>query len=295
MGTIIAVGYLLAAATSDASAPENFNGADPFPSWSSLQWVELLELEDFENCESWQAKTPSDIGYSQAKKVAGGPRILYGDPNSTSDGLRDDRRDGHGMYYCLGIKEWTYTRGFTWTEITPPQPILIPSGCKAIYMWVCGRNYRHHMEVWVKTKKDNYEYKIDMGSMNFKGWKRMWAYLPDHVPQYQKHVPQFITLYITRFVIRHDPDEPNGVYYCYFDDLDAAVDLLAHKEYYDGSDMINTSGVERFEEDTPTDPQVITDERILMDQERSEYEKMLRKAEEKASGKSSSTSQTGGQ
>ena len=81
-----------------------------FPKESSKQKLELVLVEDFENCDSWRSLMPPDQGFSQAKKVIGASsEVKQKFPNNSQ--------------YCLGVKEWSYKRGFNWVEITPPAPI----------------------------------------------------------------------------------------------------------------------------------------------------------------------------
>ncbi len=207
-----------------------------FPKESSQQKLELILVEDFENCDAWRALMPSDQGFARAKKVVGAPR---------NEKFRSKYPD---QQYCLGIKEWSYHRGFTWVDITPPTPIRIVGKLKGLSIWACGRNYRHRLEIWVRNYQGN-EYPIDMGSLNFRGWKKLSARIPLYIPYYTKYVPQYKTMEITRIVIRHDPNEINGVYYLYLDVLEAIVDT--YTDTYDGDDMINERGVERWEEVTP--------------------------------------------
>ena len=207
-----------------------------FPKETSQQKLELVLVEDFENCDSWRALMPVDQGVARAKKVVGAPR---------NDEFKSKYPE---QQYCLGIKTWTYHRGFNWVEITPPTPMRIVGKLKGLSIWACGRNYRHRLEIWIRNYLGN-EYPIDMGSLNFRGWKKLSARIPMHIPYYRKYVPQYWPMDITRIIIRHDPNEPTGVFYLYVDALEAIVDT--YQDSYDGDDMINERGVERWEEVTP--------------------------------------------
>ncbi len=205
-----------------------------FPKETSEQKLELKLIEDFENCDSWHALMPSDQGFARIKKVVGAP--------TSKDYTYSDQQ------YALGLKEWTYRRGFTWCEITPPTPIRIVGKLKALSIWACGRNYRHRLEIWVKNYQGN-EYPIDMGSLNFRGWQKLAARVPMYIPYYTKYVPQYKPIDISRIIVRHDPNEPTGVFYLYLDSIEAIVDT--YEDTYDGDNMINEAGVERWEEVTP--------------------------------------------
>ncbi len=207
-----------------------------FPKESTKQELKLVLVEDFENSDSWASKMPSDQGYARIKKVLGAPKAVKDKYPKNSQ-------------YVLGVKEWSYQRGFNWCEIKPPRPIEITGNLKGLSIWALGRNYRHKLEIWVKNYQ-GIEYPIEMGSLNFKGWKQLSARIPMYIPYYTKYVPQFKKLKITKIIIRHDPNEINGIFYLYLDNLEAIVDVYNDK--YDVEDMLNENGVERFEEITPS-------------------------------------------
>ncbi|MBU1076465.1 MAG: flagellar filament outer layer protein FlaA [Spirochaetes bacterium] len=222
--------------TVSAQQPESQKGEELggmyFPKESSKQKLEIVLVEDFENCDSWMAKMPIDQGFARAKKVQG-----------ASDQVK--QKFANNSKFCLGIKEWSYKRGFNWLEIKPPSPIAIVGKLKGLLIWAVGRNFRHRLEIWVKNYQ-GIEYPIDMGSLNFRGWRRMSARIPMYIPYYTKYIPQYKVMHVTRFIIRHDPDEKNGEFYVYMDNLEAVVDT--YEDTYDGDDMINEMGEERWEE-----------------------------------------------
>jgi len=226
--------------TSSQTASGEMIAGEYFPKDASQQKLELILVEDFENCDAWAAKMPPDQGFARAKKVLGAPAEVK-------------KKRGDKAKYCLGVKEWCYKRGFNWTEIKPPTPITVVGKLKGLSIWACGRNFRHRLEIWVRNYQ-GIEYPIDMGSLNFRGWRRLTARIPMYIPYYTKYIPQYKNLDITRLVIRHDPNEKSGNFYLYLDDLEAVVDT--YKDSYDGDDMINEMGMERWEEITPTEGEV---------------------------------------
>jgi len=234
---VLIVGLILA--QEETSGKGEMIGNVFYPKESSQQKLTEILIEDFENCDAWVARMPPNQGLAKAKKVLGAPK-------ANKDASRDST-------YCLGVKEWCYRRGFNWTDITPPEPIQITGKVKGLSIWAVGRNFRHHLEIWIKNYQ-GIEYIIDMGSLNFRGWRKLEARIPMFIPYYTKYVPQYKPVYITRFVIRHDPDEINGNFYVYLDDLKAVVDIF--EDSYDGDDMINEYGIERFEENPPMEGEV---------------------------------------
>ena len=228
--------FLLSVVSAQETTPEpkgEMIGNVFYPKDSSQQKLTTILVEDFENCDTWTALMPSNQGVARAKKVLGAAKSV--------------KEGGGNTTYCLGIKEWGYRRGFNWTEIKPPDPIQITGKLKGLSIWAVGRNYRHHLEIWVKNYQ-GIEYPIDMGSLNYRGWKQLEKRIPMFIPYYTKYVPQYKPIWITRFVIRHDPDERHGNFYVYLDDLRAIVD--SYEDTFDGDDMINEMGMERWEEVT---------------------------------------------
>ncbi len=197
--------------------------------------LEYILIEDFENCDAWQANMPPSQGFARAKKVLGASAEVK-------------KGGAENSKYCLGIKEWGYKRGFNWTEIKPPTPIEVVGRIKGLSIWAVGRNYRHRLEVWVKNYQ-GIEYPIDMGSLNYRGWRQLKARIPMFIPYYTKYIPQYKNMFITKIVIRHDPNEISGKFYVYIDNLEAIVDTYI--DPYDGDDLINELGQERWEEVTP--------------------------------------------
>lgn len=170
--------------------------------------IQIHVLDNFENAHEWISLTPSDFGYSKAKGV----KKLASQIQTSGE-------------ITLGLKEWSYSRGFNWTEITPPTPIKIPGNCKALAIWANGRNFRHNLEAWVRNYEGK-EYFVNLGSLNFSGWKLIAAKIPGNIKQYSKYVPQYKPLYFIKFVVRHHPDERTGTFYLYLDDFQAACDMF---------------------------------------------------------------------
>ncbi len=215
-------------------AKGNYIGGQYYPPETTQAKLEYMMIEDFENCDAWAAKMPPSQGFARAKKVLGASAEV--------------RKGGaENSKYCLGIKEWGYRRGFNWTEIKPPTPIEVVGRIKGLSIWAVGRNYRHRLEVWVKNYQ-GIDYPIDMGSLNFRGWRQLSARIPMFIPYYTKYIPQYKNMFITKIVIRHDPNEISGKFYTYIDDLKAIVDTYV--DAFDGDDMINEMGQERWEEIT---------------------------------------------
>ena len=219
------------AQTSTAASPEQlqlFNGTVIIPKEYSKEDVKNSILDNFEMAEEWSCNIPREQGVALKLKIK--------KPKST----------GADDIYCLGVKCMTYTRGFDWLEVKPPTPIKIPPKTKAIGVLVFGQNLRHHLAAWVRDYH-GVDYRIDLGSLNFRGWQTLAAAIPTYVPVYSRYVPQDKPLWLQKLVVEFDPDEevqPLGTYY-YFDNFEAAIDT--YNEPWDGSEMYDADGTSIFE------------------------------------------------
>ena len=183
-------------------------------------------LDNYELSEEWSVNIPREFGVVLKLKI------------------KKPQSSGADDVYCFGVKAETYQRGFIWLEFTPPRPVTIPPKSKGIALLTFGRNLNHHLVAWVQDYL-GVEYRIDMGSMNFKGWKRMAAVIPPYVRNYSRYVPEDRPLLLKKFVIEYDPDEYPMTAYYYFDNFEAAVDT--YKEPWPGDNMIDEDGVDIFE------------------------------------------------
>jgi hypothetical protein len=218
------------AATTTASADNTisvWNGAVTINKDYSKMDIQTKVLDNFDLVEEWAVNMPREQGLVQKKKVTAKAKI-----------------DDSQSQFCLGIKSISFLRGFNWIEVKPPQPIEIPGTAKALSILAFGENYRHRLIAWVKDWQ-GIEYRIDMGSLNFKGWQRMAVPIPPYVKQYSRYVPSYRPVKLTKFVIEFDPDEFSGNYYLYLDRFEVAVDV--YKAPYDGDDMMDQYGIERWE------------------------------------------------
>ncbi len=189
------------------------------PKEYSKEDVQTTTIDNFDLGDEWSVLMPREQGIALKKKITG-----------------KTKTDTTSSTYCLGVKFITYCRGFNWIEIKPPSPIFIPGTTKAIALSVAGRNLRHKLIAWVADYLGT-QYRIEMGSMNFKGWQRIAAPIPTFVKQYTRYVPEYRPLHLIKFVIEFDPDEMVGDYYLYIDNFEAAADM--YEQTYDGDELID--------------------------------------------------------
>ncbi len=210
-------------------------------------------LEDFENQQrdkEWVIGNTSpncDRSVTAIKPVNGGPWALA---------VPQDKKK-----WCLGVKTGFTSKGYNFIEILPPvyktslypnlqvlfpanlpnpgneRFIPIPGRCKSIDIWVAGRNYRYTLEIWLKDY-DGFVYALDMGKIDFAGWRNLSKKIPNYIPQDEKYIPKEKPLKIIKLVLRADPDERADKLYVYFDHLKVITDVAIQR--YDGFDMKDT-------------------------------------------------------
>jgi len=202
------------------------------PKEYSKEDVQPTIINSFDFAEEWAVLMPSDQGVAVKKKITAKSKL----DDSTSE-------------YCLGVKCVAFSRGFNWVEIKPPSPIRLPQKAKALSVLVMGRNFRHKLVAWVKDYWGR-EYRIEMGSLNYKGWKRISALIPNYVKTYSRYVPEYRSLYLTKFVIEFDPGEYPGeeyAFYLYLDRFEVARDVFQDVSYEDL--LLDEYGQELFDKE----------------------------------------------
>ena len=161
--------------------------------------------------------------------------------------------------YCLGVKGAFKTMGFNFIEVLPPvykaelypqlsnlftnpipnpyndRFIPLPGRIRSIDVWVAGRNYNYNLEIWIQDF-NGFVYALEMGKINFPGWRNMSKPLPVYIPQEEKHIPKEQPLKFIKYVLRADPFERADKFFVYFDHMKVVTDLYVVR--YDGIDNI---------------------------------------------------------
>jgi hypothetical protein len=184
-----------------------------------------IPVTHFEEADTWNSVMPLDQGIVIAMKRRGRPlEIADIDPN-----------DGTENEHVLGVKVAFTQRGYANFTVRPPRPIKIPGITKALSMWVCGRSFQHRLYAHVLDYEGN-EMILNMGLLDFVGWKKIDIVVPSSIKQYNYHDTDWRGLSFAGFSVVTDPGESYGVYYVYFDELRAITDIYS-EEHRDEDDM----------------------------------------------------------
>ncbi|MDR2444666.1 MAG: flagellar filament outer layer protein FlaA [Spirochaetaceae bacterium] len=219
---IICAGALFAQQqpAAEVGAPDatDINNGVPQTELSEIS-IDKFEMEGF-----WRANISSDSGFTVSRLFEGGSKDKTPIEGEAGLDIPDSK--------VLGVKVDFLRRGYTSLYITAARPIPVEGIVKTISLWVAGRNYNHKL---VLLLQDFYgrDFEIQMGRLNFQGWKNLTAVIPPQqelgmngIVQQNYHYSNISGLKITGFRIDCDLMDTYGAYYVYLDDLRAVTDLF---------------------------------------------------------------------
>ncbi|MDC7219699.1 MAG: flagellar filament outer layer protein FlaA [Spirochaetales bacterium] len=224
-------------------AAAQVNGPDPTKTGvtSAQQKLKEVSISKFENAGFWYGIFPRDDGLMFLRSFPGSPLDKEALPEEVEAGIVTLDQDGmimEGDNYVLGAKVYFFRRGVINFAIKPVRPLPVEGITKTISIWVCGRNTNHRMEIVLSDHFGN-DAVIDMGKLNFMGWKRLTVAVPPNIVQRDYHYNNKMGVSVSAFNIKCDLDETYGNYYLYFDDLRAVTDLFAEANR-DEDDMVDS-------------------------------------------------------
>jgi hypothetical protein len=189
--------------------------------------LKVVSVEKFEVEGMWSAFISSDAGIITSRLFDGGPAGKTAIPEEAAAGIEipDTKVFGARVDY--------FRRGDTSIFLTAQRPIPIEGITKTVSVWVAGRNYNHTLVLLVKDYFDRY-YELEVGKLNFQGWKKLTVAIPPQpdfgnqgIVQRNLHYASLGGLKIAGFRIDVDPAEAYGTYFVYLDDVRATTDLFA--------------------------------------------------------------------
>ncbi len=230
-----------------------YSGGERYHSTKKVMSIQAPVISDFEKANivgAWvvgETSPNSDKDMVGIKASAGGPWGLA---------VSDDRKKT-----CLGVKAGFKTRGYNFIEVLPPvykkelypelqhlfnapipnprneRFIPMPGKVQSIDVWVAGRSFRYTLEIHMKDF-NGFVYALNMGKINFAGWRNLARDIPEYIPQEEKYFPKEKPLKFMKFVIISDPDERADKIYIYFDHMKVITDVYI--ERIDGDDIRDT-------------------------------------------------------
>ncbi len=187
---------------------------------SAQQKLQEVSVSKFEDAGLWYGVMAADEGIVQLRRFEGSPLDKEPIEGEVAAGIQESDD------YVLGAKVSFYRRGMNSFSIRPVRPLPIEGITKTISVWVAGRNTNHVLQMEISDHFGNVAY-INMGKLNFVGWKKVTVSVPPTIVQRDYHYNNKMGITIQGFNVLCDLDETYGTYYIYLDDLRAVSDLFA--------------------------------------------------------------------
>jgi hypothetical protein len=151
-----------------------------------------------------------------------------------------------GTLKSLGIWGRFDRRGFNWVDVYPvvrgadenatPSELPLPGRVKNIDLWVWSGNFDYYVEAYVRDYL-GIVHIIDMGTLDFEGWKNLLAPIPNVIPQGKRQLPKLESLQFIKFRIWTQPTERVDNFYIYLDHFKVLTDTF--ESLFDGDDLID--------------------------------------------------------
>jgi len=223
--TVFTGGFLFA---QDAGSPN----ATQIGIESAQQKLQEVSVSKFEDAGLWYGIMAADEGVIQIRRFEGSPLDKEPLEAEVEAGIQEPDDN------VVGSKVSFYRRGASSFALRPVRPLPIEGITKTISVWVAGRNTNHVLQLEISDHFGNTAF-INMGKLNFVGWKKITVSVPPTIVQRDYHYNNKMGITIQGFNVLCDLDETYGSYYIYFDDLRAVTDLFA-EDSRDEDDILDS-------------------------------------------------------
>ncbi|MFP4066812.1 MAG: flagellar filament outer layer protein FlaA [Spirochaetaceae bacterium] len=214
-------------AQNNDTQPEDL-GAD-----TAQQALQEVSISRFEDPGFWKVYVPADQGVTTHQRMEGAPadKEPISEEEEADLVIQDE--------FVLGVKtEFFPPRQSSSIYIQASRPLAVPGIAKTLSVWVVGRNFNHRLSVVIRDFQGRMSV-LNMGRLNFSGWRQLSAPIPPDIEQRDIHYSDQGGIEVIGFVIEPDLLETYGSYYVYFDDLRAQTDLFT-EESRDPDDMVDS-------------------------------------------------------
>jgi TonB family protein len=148
-------------------------------------------------------------------------------PEAGIANLRSFKTEGGGR---LGLKVEFLKRSDGTLLLKPPQPLSIDPTCLSLSIRVLGRSFLHRLSLIVLDYYGR-PHELPLGRLDFSGWKMLQAYIPvagsagaSSLVQDDRHYSRPAGLRIAALKLDFDPEDAYGLFYAYFEDLEATIE-----------------------------------------------------------------------
>ncbi len=166
------------------------------------------------------------------------PSGKYGDAPANTDELQSFAING------------SFTRrGRNSIEIIPtrdgstPDPLPLADEVKALGVWVWGSNFNQHL-VAIIEDADGTQHRLDMGSLQFMGWRNLSVVMPSNINQGNRTFPLRRTLRLVKFVVEINQSEQADNFFLYMHGF-TSISQRRFMTGFDGSNLTEQSVLER--------------------------------------------------
>lgn len=152
----------------------------------------------------------------------------------------------------LGIWGRFDRKGYNWIDIYPvakddkdenPAEIPIPGRVQLLDMWVWGANFNYYLEAYVRDYK-GVVHIINMGDLNFEGWKNLRINIPSNIPQEKRTLPKRQALTLVKFRIWTRPVERVDDFQVYINQIKVLTDTF--ETLFDGDELADPARVQEL-------------------------------------------------
>lgn len=142
---------------------------------------------------------------------------------------------------CLAVKGGFDRKGYNVIEVFPVKngtnlsPIPMTGKVENIHVWVWGGNFKWRLEMHLEDYR-GYRHRVDMGWLDYVGWRNLRVDVPDRIPQAEKYIPRTKNLSLVKFVLYAHPAERPDVFYVFFDRIKIHTDIYMPR--FDGDELV---------------------------------------------------------
>jgi len=144
---------------------------------------------------------------------------------------------------CLALKGGFDRKGYNVIEVFPVKnkndkkvaPIAMAGKVENIHVWVWGGNFKWRLEMHLEDYR-GYRHRVDMGWLDYVGWRNLRVDVPDRIPQAEKYIPRTKNLSLVKFALYAHPAERPDVFYVFFDRIKIHTDIYMSR--FDGDELV---------------------------------------------------------
>jgi len=182
------------------------------PAFQQLAEVQVSTMAD---PVFWVPRVSSDFGSLTMRAFPGGPAnkpLIAGDDSDPADNR------------MLGIRVNFNRRGAPELTLRAVRPLAVEGIVRVVSVWVAGRNAPHTLFLQIRDFDGNLR-ELNMGDLNFTGWRQMSVAIPSSIRQQHRLNNHEAGISIVGFRVRFHLPDTGGAYFIYFNDLRALTDL----------------------------------------------------------------------